>query len=89
MPTRNINLTNHYNDFVSVSIDSGRYKNASEVIRAGLRLLEEEEKTKQEKLKALRAITEQAFQAMDNKEFSNLTFDQIADKTLDRYKKNN
>lgn len=38
-----ITLGNHFEDFVQNRISVGRYKNASEVIRAGLRLLEEEE----------------------------------------------
>jgi antitoxin ParD1/3/4 len=38
-----ITLGNHFEDFVQNRISTGRYKNASEVIRAGLRLLEEEE----------------------------------------------
>ena len=38
-----ITLGNHFEDFVQNRISSGRYKNTSEVIRAGLRLLEEEE----------------------------------------------
>ena len=38
-----ITLGNHFEDFVQSCISVGRYKNASEVIRAGLRLLEEEE----------------------------------------------
>jgi antitoxin ParD1/3/4 len=38
-----ITLGSHFDDFVQGSISAGRYKNASEVIRAGLRLLEEEE----------------------------------------------
>ena len=38
-----ISLGNHFETFVQGSISKGRYKNASEVIRAGLRLLEEEE----------------------------------------------
>jgi len=38
-----ITLGNHFEDFVQSRISVGRYKNASEVIRAGLRLLEEEE----------------------------------------------
>lgn len=38
-----ISLGNYFDDFIRNSIDHGRFKNASEVIRAGLRLLEEEE----------------------------------------------
>jgi antitoxin ParD1/3/4 len=38
-----VSLGHHFEDFVERSIEQGRYKNASEVIRAGLRLLEEEE----------------------------------------------
>lgn len=38
-----VSLGNYFDQFVQSSLVTGRYKNASEVIRAGLRLLEEEE----------------------------------------------
>ena len=38
-----VSLGDHFETFVEQSIAEGRYNNASEVIRAGLRLLEEEE----------------------------------------------
>ena len=38
-----ITLGQHFDSFVQSSISGGRYKNVSEVVRAGLRLLEEEE----------------------------------------------
>ena len=43
MATRNVVLTSHQEEFVARLIDSGRYQNASEALRAGLRLLEREE----------------------------------------------
>jgi antitoxin ParD1/3/4 len=38
-----ISLGDHFEEFVDAKVSNGRFKNASEVIRAGLRLLEEEE----------------------------------------------
>lgn len=38
-----ISLSDHFEDFADKRLSTGPFKNASEVIRAGLRLLEEEE----------------------------------------------
>lgn len=38
-----ISLGNHFESFIENSITEGRFNNASEVVRAGLRLLEEDE----------------------------------------------
>lgn len=38
-----ISLGNHFESFVESTVANGRFNNASEVVRAGLRLLEEEE----------------------------------------------
>ncbi len=38
-----VSLGDHFESFVESGVANGRFKNASEVIRAGLRLLEEEE----------------------------------------------
>lgn len=43
MATRNVVLTDTQSDLVDRLIASGRYQNASEALRAGLRLLEREE----------------------------------------------
>ena len=55
MPTRNINLTPEMDQYVSARIESGKYANASEVLRAGLRALEWNEREGEVKLEALRA----------------------------------
>jgi antitoxin ParD1/3/4 len=59
MPTRNVNLTDELDTFVSDKIESGRYENASEVVRAALRMLEREEKEFEAKLVALRAAIDE------------------------------
>jgi antitoxin ParD1/3/4 len=54
MPTRNINLTPEMDGFVDTKIQSGQYANASEVLRAGLRALQEDEQEDLAKLEAIR-----------------------------------
>ncbi len=39
----NISLNRHFDEFVGEAVKSGRYKSSSEVVREGLRLLEERE----------------------------------------------
>ena len=43
MKNTSISLGNYFDQFVQKQVSTGRYKNVSEVIRAGLRLLENEE----------------------------------------------
>jgi antitoxin ParD1/3/4 len=68
MPTRNINLTNHFDHFVKRQVSSGRYSNASEIVREALRLLEEHEHERQAKLKVLRQAAKQGFDEIDQGE---------------------
>ena len=55
MPTRNVVLTDHQASLIERLVKSGRYQNASEVLRAGLRLVERLEAEDQARLEALRA----------------------------------
>ena len=61
MPTRNINLTDHFDQFVQNEIAQGRYKNASEVLRAGLRLLENQAREDEKKLCLPSELTAEGF----------------------------
>lgn len=54
-----ISLGEHFEEFIESSIAKGRYNNASEVVRAGLRLLEAEE----EKLKALKYAIQEGLES--------------------------
>jgi antitoxin ParD1/3/4 len=58
MPTRNVVLTESQAKFVEQMVASGRYQNASEVLREGLRLVQAREAEHAAKLAALReAVT--------------------------------
>jgi antitoxin ParD1/3/4 len=50
----NVSLTPELEEFVHLKVNSGRYLSASEVVREGLRLLEERERIYEAKLAKLR-----------------------------------
>lgn len=54
MPARNVSLTSHLEAFIDRSVSSGRYQNASEVVRDGLRLLEARRREDDLKLERLK-----------------------------------
>jgi antitoxin ParD1/3/4 len=59
MPTRNVNLTKELDSFVLKRVETGRFENASEVVRAALRSLEREERIYEAKLEALRVAIDE------------------------------
>jgi antitoxin ParD1/3/4 len=56
MPNMNVNLSGSQADFIKNRISSGEYRNADQVVCAGLRLLERREQEDKLKLRALRRM---------------------------------
>ena len=54
MAITSIDLGEHFSGFLKQLKESGRYRNASEVVREGLRLLEQQEAENQTKIEWLR-----------------------------------
>lgn len=72
MPIRasmNVSLTPELEQFVQSRVASGRYQTASEVIREGLRLLEEREEARETALRELRGKLRRAVEQADRGEF--------------------
>lgn len=69
MPTRNVVLTERQEELIETLVESGRYQNASEVLRDGLRLVEQREAEDAAKLRALREAARIGVAALDRGEF--------------------
>ena len=70
MPTRNVVLTDRQDELVAELIASGRYKSASEVLRAALRLLEDRMEYRQAELEDIRAGVIEGLEQADRGEFA-------------------
>jgi antitoxin ParD1/3/4 len=73
MPTRNVVLTDHQASVVELLVKSGRYQNASEVLRDGLRLIEQRDAEDTARLEALRGAVKVGIDDFDQGRFT--TFD--------------
>jgi len=65
MPTRNVVLTERHEQMIAEMVSSGRYQNASEVLREGLRMIEERDTREAAKLKALRQAARDNLRDLD------------------------
>jgi antitoxin ParD1/3/4 len=79
MPTRNVVLTDQQHQFVETLVQSGRYQNASEVLREGLRLIEDREREDAVKLEALRAAAEQGWTDVAAGRYTDVADDRLDD----------
>ena len=65
MPTRNVVLTDHQAALVEQLVQSGRYQNASEVLREGLRMVEQRDAEDAYWLAALRKAAQEGMDDID------------------------
>jgi len=72
-----VSLTEHWDRFIDGGIESGRFSNASEVVREGLRLLEQRELRDQAKLEWLRGAVKKGVDQLDRSE--GIEFDTMDD----------
>ncbi len=79
MPTRNVNLTEQQDRFVGESLAAGRYQNASEVVREGLRLLERREQEDAARLERLRAAVKEGDAALARGEYEEISDDRLTE----------
>lgn len=79
MPTRNVVLSEHQHDFVETLVQTGRYQNASEVLREGLRLMERQEQYDAVKLGALQRAAEQGWSDLAQGRYTDVADEQLED----------
>ncbi len=78
----NVHLGERFENFIAEVIRDGRYQNASEVVRAGLRLLEDREAERKENYERLKAEIKAAIE--DPR--PSLSSDEVFDRLEERYR---
>lgn len=79
MPTRNVVLTEHHKKVIDRLVKSGRYQNASEVLREGLRLVEQRETEEAVRLAALKEAARIGFQDIEEGRFRDVHGDRLGE----------
>ena len=77
MPTKNVNLSERQDRFVRQTVKGGHYRNASEVVRAGLRLLEQQQAEERLKLTRLKRLATDAFDAIDRGQHTTVAVEEL------------
>ena len=72
MPTRNISLTKHFDEFVDETVGKGTYQNASEVVREAPRLLQTKQREDELKLENLRKAAAVGFADVERGRYTTL-----------------
>jgi antitoxin ParD1/3/4 len=79
MPTRNVVLSDHQHELVEELVRSGRYQNASEVLRDGLRMIERQMTEDATRLRTLRAAADQGWTDVATGRFDDVADEDLAD----------
>jgi antitoxin ParD1/3/4 len=72
MPTANVNLSTRQARFIRQVIKNGRFQNSSEVMRAGLSLLEVKQSEDKLRLQLLRKLVQEGIDDIENGDFETL-----------------
>lgn len=65
MPGYHVSVTDHFERFIQQQVGAGKYQNASEVLQAGLRLLEQQLQADEQKLALLKKLATDGFESLD------------------------
>ena len=84
MPTRNVVLTEQQEIFVGKLVEAGRYQNASEVLRDGLRLLEDRVQQREAELEDIRAGVVAGFDQVERGEFAKVSGEEAIERAFKR-----
>ncbi len=72
MPTRNVHLTEHFDSLIATGIESGQFSDASEVVREGLRLLEQRQLEDEARIEWLRSAAQEGIDAIERGDYTAL-----------------
>ena len=84
--TKNVVLTDHHRSFVDRLLESGRYQNASEVMRDGLRALEDRIKREEAELAEIQSRIGRSLDQLDRGEYAEGNVEDVFDRALARAK---
>ncbi|HEV7367643.1 type II toxin-antitoxin system ParD family antitoxin [Arenibaculum sp.] len=84
MPHRTVELSEAENRFIEERVSSGRYHDADEVVRAGLRLLDRQEREEAGKIERLRELLREGEDAYERGDYVEVGSDAELDALMDR-----
>ncbi len=84
--TKNVVLTNHHMGFIDRLLKSGRYQNSSEVMREGLRVLEDRMKREEAELAEIQARIGRSLDQLDRGEYAEGTVEEAFHRAFARAK---